>query len=85
MSTQSTSLPAVEQLPAETAQEAAQELVPAPDFAVEIAIPLQKPAKKERIRRLLLAGAAIAVLASASWYGWDYWTVGRFLVSTDDA
>jgi membrane fusion protein, multidrug efflux system len=85
MSTQSTSLPAVEQLPAETAQEAAQELVPAPDFAVEIAIPLQKPAKKERIRRLLLAGAAVAVLASASWYGWDYWTVGRFLVSTDDA
>jgi membrane fusion protein, multidrug efflux system len=85
MSTQSTSLPAVEQLPAETAQETAQELVPAADSAVEITIPRQKPAKKERIRRLLLAGAAIAVLATASWYGWDYWTVGRFLVSTDDA
>jgi membrane fusion protein (multidrug efflux system) len=85
MSTQSTSLQAVEQLPAETAQETAQELVPAPDSAVEIAIPLQKPAKKERIRRLLLAGTAVAVLATASWYGWDYWTVGRFLVSTDDA
>jgi membrane fusion protein (multidrug efflux system) len=32
-----------------------------------------------------MAGAAVAVLAGASWYGWDYWTVGRFLVSTDDA
>jgi membrane fusion protein (multidrug efflux system) len=32
-----------------------------------------------------MAGAAAALLATASWYGWDYWTVGRFLVSTDDA
>jgi membrane fusion protein, multidrug efflux system len=40
---------------------------------------------KGRLRRLLLAGAAVAVLAGAGWYGWDYWTVGRFLVSTDDA
>src|SRR5262245_10038130 len=85
MTTQSTTLEAVEQLPAETAQETAQELVPAPNSRVEIAMPLQKPAKQERIRRLVLAGAAIAVLATSSWYGWDYWTVGRFLVSTDDA
>ena len=33
----------------------------------------------------MLAGAAVALLAGAAWYGWDYWTVGRFLVSTDDA
>ena len=32
-----------------------------------------------------MAGAAVALLAGAAWYGWDYWTVGRFLVSTDDA
>jgi membrane fusion protein, multidrug efflux system len=25
------------------------------------------------------------VLAGAAWYGWDYWTVGQYLVSTDDA
>ena len=43
------------------------------------------PRQKERIRKALIAGAAVAVLAAASWYGWDYWTVGRFLVSTDDA
>jgi membrane fusion protein (multidrug efflux system) len=33
----------------------------------------------------LLTGAAIAALAGAAWYGWDYWTVGQYLVSTDDA
>ena len=27
----------------------------------------------------------MAVLAGAAWYGWDYWTVGQYLVSTDDA
>ena len=32
-----------------------------------------------------MAGAALAVLSSAAWFGWDYWTVGRFQVSTDDA
>src|SRR3984893_7538826 len=32
-----------------------------------------------------MAGVAAAVLAGAAWYGWDYWTVGRYLVSTDDA
>jgi membrane fusion protein, multidrug efflux system len=32
-----------------------------------------------------MAGAAVAVLAGAAWYGFDYWTVGRYLVSTDDA
>ena len=31
----------------------------------------------------LAAGAALAV--AVSWYGWSYWTVGRFLESTDDA
>jgi membrane fusion protein (multidrug efflux system) len=41
--------------------------------------------KKLNLRKLLLAGAAAAALAGASWYGYDYWTVGRFLVSTDDA
>ena len=38
-----------------------------------------------QLRQLLLAGAAVAVLSGAVWYGWDYWTVGRFQVSTDDA
>jgi membrane fusion protein (multidrug efflux system) len=42
-------------------------------------------AKKFNFRRLLMAGAAVALLAVAAWYGWDYWAVGQYLVSTDDA
>jgi len=45
----------------------------------------QAPAKKLNLRKLLMTGAAIAVLAGAAWYGWDYFTVGQYLVSTDDA
>ena len=43
------------------------------------------PIKKFNFRKLLMAGAAAAALAGAAWYGWDYWMVGRYLVSTDDA
>src|ERR1700681_2814410 len=41
--------------------------------------------KNLNFRKLLLTGAALAVLAGAVNYGWDYWTVGQYLVSTDDA
>jgi membrane fusion protein, multidrug efflux system len=43
------------------------------------------PGKRFNFRKVLMAGAAAAVLAGAAWYGWDYWTVGQYLVSTDDA
>jgi membrane fusion protein (multidrug efflux system) len=43
------------------------------------------PGRRLSLRKLLLTGAALAVLAGAGWYGWDYWTVGQYLVSTDDA
>jgi membrane fusion protein, multidrug efflux system len=63
------------------AAKAAPELVP---HAPEPALP--PPAThKSRLRRFLMAGAALAVLSGAVWFGWDYWTVGRFQVSTDDA
>src|SRR6185312_14995222 len=42
-------------------------------------------ARRLNVRKVLMAGAAAAVLAGAAWYGWDYWTVGQYLVSTDDA
>jgi membrane fusion protein (multidrug efflux system) len=60
----------------------------APDTAATLlpaAMPQPLAAKKLNLRKLLFAGTAIAALAGAAWYGWDYWTVGRYLVSTDDA
>ncbi|QAU44786.1 HlyD family secretion protein [Bradyrhizobium guangzhouense] len=59
-----------------------------PTSAPEGVLPVtQKVAARQKLsfRKLLLAGVAVAALAGASWYGYDYWTVGRFLVSTDDA
>src|SRR5260221_9443528 len=52
---------------------------------VEVAAPTPAVAKKFNFRKLLMAGAALAVLAGGVWYGWNYWTVGQYLVSTDDA
>ncbi len=37
------------------------------------------------LRRALLAAVGAAGLFCAGYFGWDYWTVGRFQVSTDDA
>ncbi len=36
-------------------------------------------------RRLLVAGAALLIAAGGAWYGHQWWTVGRFTESTDDA
>jgi membrane fusion protein (multidrug efflux system) len=36
-------------------------------------------------RTVLLIGASLVALAGAIWFGWQYWTVGRFEISTDDA
>ena len=40
--------------------------------------PARSPARKFNFRKLLMTGAAVAVLAGAAWYGWDYWTVGHY-------
>ena len=65
--------------PIEKLADAAEALAPA------AAVPQALAAKKFNLRKLLLTGAAVAALAGAAWYGWDYWTVGQYLVSTDDA
>ncbi len=88
MSHHSTSFEAEREVPAGAAQELRAEPNPLPNPAVNpvpVTVPTAKPKTTGRLRRLLLAGVAIAALAGASWYGWDYWTTGRFLVSTDDA
>jgi membrane fusion protein, multidrug efflux system len=44
------------------------------------------PGKPRTLRtRLLMGGVAIAALFGAGWFGYDYFTVGRFMVGTDDA
>jgi len=63
---------------------AVKELLPGTLNATDVAA-APVAVKKFNFRRLLLAGAAVAALAGAGWYGWDYWTVGQYLVSTDDA
>jgi membrane fusion protein, multidrug efflux system len=37
------------------------------------------------VRRVAFAAAAAVLLAGGAWYGWNYWTFGQYLVSTDDA
>ena len=61
--------------------------VPAADALNNNLAPVPAPAvvKKFNFRKLLMAGAAVAILAGAGGYGFNYWTVGRYLVSTDDA
>lgn len=36
-------------------------------------------------RKYLIAAAGLAIIASAAYFGWQYWTGWRFEVSTDDA
>ena len=46
-----------------------------------------KPARPRRAAgKLSLAGSVAAIaIAASSWYGAQWWTTGRFMVSTDDA
>jgi membrane fusion protein, multidrug efflux system len=43
------------------------------------------PARRSRWRALMMGGVAAAALAGGGWFGYDYLTVGRYLISTDDA
>jgi membrane fusion protein, multidrug efflux system len=47
----------------------------------------QPPAKPKAspVRRVFMGLVLVAALSTAAYYGYDYWTVGRFAVSTDDA
>jgi len=40
---------------------------------------------RRELRRLALAAAALTIAAGVAWCGYDWWTVGRFIESTDDA
>jgi membrane fusion protein (multidrug efflux system) len=36
-------------------------------------------------QRLGLIAAVLGILTAAGWYGWSWWTLGRFMETTDDA
>ncbi|OCP00616.1 MULTISPECIES: HlyD family secretion protein [unclassified Ensifer] len=71
-------LPTMESIPA---IEAPRALPAAPaTIAAETNVP-----RRRWLRNLLFASAAVAVAAGAADFSWQYWTAGRFQVSTDDA
>jgi membrane fusion protein (multidrug efflux system) len=46
----------------------------------------QQPKGPSASRKLMVFGFLVAAIATAAgWYGYRWWTVGRFIVSTDDA
>ncbi|RWA72020.1 MAG: HlyD family efflux transporter periplasmic adaptor subunit [Mesorhizobium sp.] len=60
----------------------------APEVPVQPATvaPVEAPAKKKRsLRSLLLPIIGLGLLGAGSWYGYNYLTSGRFMISTDDA
>src|SRR5258708_2058767 len=36
-------------------------------------------------KRVVGLAAGVLLAAAAAWYGWSWWTVGRFIETTDDA
>lgn len=57
-----------------------------PDSAIAPAPgPAATPAPKGGRKRLVFAAILLTALSGAAWYGYDWLTVGRFTVSTDDA
>lgn len=59
----------------------------APSAPVEpVVAPAEAPARKKRsARSFMLPIIALALLGGGAWYGYEYWTNGRFMISTDDA
>ncbi|RWM10362.1 HlyD family secretion protein [Mesorhizobium sp.] len=60
----------------------------APEVPVQPApvAPAEAPAKKRRsFRSMLLPIIGLGLLGAGSWYGYNYWADGRFMISTDDA
>src|SRR6476660_2820277 len=85
MSRHSTAFEAEQEIPADAVEGLpVQGQTPDHNNVVAVASPKIRDVRGQ-LRRLLMAGAAVALLSGAAWYSWDYWTVGRFLVSTDDA
>ncbi|MER8508316.1 HlyD family secretion protein [Mesorhizobium sp. M0199] len=64
-----------------------QPAIEAPEAPVKPAdvTPLAPAKKKRSMRSMLLPIIGLALLGAGAWYGYDYWTDGRFMITTDDA
>jgi membrane fusion protein (multidrug efflux system) len=59
---------------------------PLPEFLKrDVVVPPPIRISRRSRKRLALTGAAFLVAAGAGWYGYDWWSFGRFIESTDDA
>ena len=58
--------------------------VPANDSS-QVATPAAESARRRLPKPALIALATAIALAAGGWYGYHWLTVGRFIVSTDDA
>jgi membrane fusion protein, multidrug efflux system len=56
-----------------------------PSYTAVVAVGKQPAAGKRLSRTALLVVASLITLAGAAYFGWQYWTFGRFEVLTDDA
>jgi membrane fusion protein (multidrug efflux system) len=59
---------------------------PTPEPQPAAAATGEAPARKKRSARgFIMPIVALALLGAGGWYGYHYWTDGRFMISTDDA
>ncbi|EJZ18225.1 HlyD family secretion protein [Rhizobium sp. Pop5] len=63
----------------------ARETPPAPAQSAPAQAPVAPPAAAKKRRSPVLPIVVLALLAGGGWYGYEWWTNGRFMVSTDDA
>ncbi|RUM09347.1 HlyD family secretion protein [Rhizobium chutanense] len=63
----------------------AREVPPAPAQSAPAQAPVAPPAAAKKRRSPVLPIVVLALLAGGGWYGYEWWTNGRFMVSTDDA
>ncbi|WMT73515.1 HlyD family secretion protein [Bradyrhizobium sp. Ash2021] len=68
-----------------TAADAAREMSPGTAEKDRVGSRMFPSVNQFNVRKALAGCAALAALGATIWYGWDYWMVGQYLVTTDDA
>ena len=65
--------------------EVARETAPPAAPADEASAPAAAKGPRGKLKQILIGAVLLVAFVSASWFGFEYATVGRFVVSTDDA